>query len=148
MPTQSGVEYQGSGENDHGGDSVSTSQPIPRRPDELAQLAGRSFSPQIESAPPEMTMIEDEQSVDAIMVTDPDQLTSSPTSLALGQFSNLKNFIISPIENKNAQSANQHTKSDRSLSPISKMSKKDTKKLINQLKANLEKDYKKIESIN
>ena len=135
MPTRSGADYQGSGENDRGGDSVSTSQPIPRRPDELAQLAGRSISPRIESAPPETTMIEDEQSVDAIMVTDPDQPTSSPTSSAPGQFSNLKNLVISPIENKNAQSANQYTKSDRSSSPVSKMSKKDAKKLINQLKA-------------
>ena len=84
MPTQSGVEYQGSGENDCGGDSVSTSQPIPRRPDELAQLAGRSFPPWIESAPPETMMIEDEQSVDAVMVADPDQPTSSPTSSAPG----------------------------------------------------------------
>ena len=147
MPTRSGVEYQGSGENDHGGDSVSTSQPIPRRPDELAQLAGRSISPRIESAPPETTMIEDEQSVDAVMVTDPDQPTSSPTSSAPGQFSNLKNLVISPIENKNAQSANQYTKSDRSSSPVSKMSKKDAKKLINQLKADLEKDRKKLRAL-
>ena len=41
MPTRSGADYQGSGENDRGGDSVSTSQLILRRPDELAQLAGR-----------------------------------------------------------------------------------------------------------
>ena len=77
-------------------------------------------------------MIEDEQSVDMVMVTDPDQLTSSPTSLAPGQFSNLKNFIISPIKNKNVQSTNQYIKSNRSSSPVSKMSKKDDKKLINQ----------------
>ena len=81
------------------------------------------------------------------MVTDPDQPTSSPTSSAPGQFSNLKDLVISPIENKNAQSANQYTKSDRSSSPVSKMSKKDAKKLINQLKADLEKDRKKLRAL-
>ena len=56
-------------------------------------------------------------------------------------------MIISENENKNAQSANQYTKSDRSSSPVSKMSKKDAKKLINQLKADLEKDRKKLRAL-